>query len=291
MGGERRGGEVLLDPVVQLARGRALLSNPGDVPVDDIREFIDRSNVREEERVAAENKADEVKRRSLLIASIIAFCVACISLYEYFDASHQLTRADQALAASINNDLGFEPNAALGARQRRALWKLAMSTQAVKDEYVSILSENPEVAARVSPGFSKVSRALGLGGPNSEQVKHLIAAARRQLNNPGDHKRVFDDIIADIDASSREMFATYLTVPNVSNAKDSYERQRLENETQEKLLFIKMMEERLAKKTLDSSSKKCIRQATLTFSQSYSQFLELSFLFLPKSRGPTRSMR
>jgi hypothetical protein len=56
------------------------------------------------------------------------------------------------LAASINNDLGFEPNAALGARQRRALWKLAMSTQAVKDEYVSILSENPEEAARVSPG-------------------------------------------------------------------------------------------------------------------------------------------
>jgi KaiC/GvpD/RAD55 family RecA-like ATPase len=44
----------LLDPGVQLERGRGLLKDPGDVPVDDIRDFVDRSIKRKEDRLAAE---------------------------------------------------------------------------------------------------------------------------------------------------------------------------------------------------------------------------------------------
>jgi hypothetical protein len=33
----------LLDPGVQLERGRGFVKDPGDVPVDDIRDFVDRS--------------------------------------------------------------------------------------------------------------------------------------------------------------------------------------------------------------------------------------------------------
>jgi hypothetical protein len=47
----------LLDPGIQLQRGRALLEEPGDVPVEDIRYFVDRSIEKEQGRVA-EHKAD-----------------------------------------------------------------------------------------------------------------------------------------------------------------------------------------------------------------------------------------
>ena len=41
---ENGGGEkFLLDPGVQLERGRALLDDPGDVRVDDIRDYVGRS--------------------------------------------------------------------------------------------------------------------------------------------------------------------------------------------------------------------------------------------------------
>jgi hypothetical protein len=47
----------LLDPGAQLERGRDLLRDPGDVPVDDFRDFVERSIMREEHRLAAEREA------------------------------------------------------------------------------------------------------------------------------------------------------------------------------------------------------------------------------------------
>jgi hypothetical protein len=47
----------LLDPGIQLERGRSLLDSPGDVPVDDIREYVDRSIQKEERRLNAEREA------------------------------------------------------------------------------------------------------------------------------------------------------------------------------------------------------------------------------------------
>jgi hypothetical protein len=51
-------GEFLLDPGVQLERGRALLANPGDVAVDDIRDYVARAIAKDERRVDAEREAD-----------------------------------------------------------------------------------------------------------------------------------------------------------------------------------------------------------------------------------------
>ena len=47
----------LLDPGVQLERGRALIDSPGDVPVDDIRVYVARSIKKEDDRLAAEREA------------------------------------------------------------------------------------------------------------------------------------------------------------------------------------------------------------------------------------------
>ena len=47
----------LLDPGVQLERGRSLIKDPGGVPVDDIRDFVDLSIKKDEDRLAAEREA------------------------------------------------------------------------------------------------------------------------------------------------------------------------------------------------------------------------------------------
>ena len=49
--------KFLLDPGVQLERGRALLDNPGDVAVDDIRDYVGRSIEKDQRRLDAEREA------------------------------------------------------------------------------------------------------------------------------------------------------------------------------------------------------------------------------------------
>ena len=85
------------------------------------------------------------------------------------DTQRQLDRANQALAQSIDNDLGLSENKRweFSPRQREALWKLAVADMPVKREFVSILVKNPEELIRVSPGFAQISRALGLRRPNA----------------------------------------------------------------------------------------------------------------------------
>jgi energy-coupling factor transporter ATP-binding protein EcfA2 len=49
--------KFLLDLGIQLERGRSLLDDPGDVPVDDLRDYVDRSIEKEKRRLDAEREA------------------------------------------------------------------------------------------------------------------------------------------------------------------------------------------------------------------------------------------
>ena len=181
--------EFLLGPGIQLERGRALVEDPYDVPVDDIRDYVIRSieledhrltAVREAEltnqkliaeaerkaRQAAEQKthAEEQARKSAeksarklrarfiaaTAAAALAIVGASVAAYESFRAAQQaqetqrqLARADMAVAQSINNDLGLEPNKPLTVRQRNALWKLAVADELVKESFVLTLERAP----------------------------------------------------------------------------------------------------------------------------------------------------
>jgi hypothetical protein len=123
----------LLDPGVQLERGRGLVEDPGDVPVDDLRDFVARSIKREKDRLSAEREAalaDQKRiadaerqakeaaqqralaeeqarkgaeasarklRRALAAvagATILALVLFGLSVREYQQASRQLERAD-----------------------------------------------------------------------------------------------------------------------------------------------------------------------------------------------------
>jgi TIR domain len=92
-------------------------------------------------------------------------------------AERQLDRANQAIAESINNDLGFESeNPSFTNRQRQALWGLALTDEPVKGKYVSILAGSPEEMVRASPGFAKILRALGLLRPSAAESESLATA-------------------------------------------------------------------------------------------------------------------
>ena len=58
--------KFLLDPGVQLERGRALVNDPGDVPVDDVRDFVGRSIKRDDDRLAAERADEDAQRQKEL---------------------------------------------------------------------------------------------------------------------------------------------------------------------------------------------------------------------------------
>jgi hypothetical protein len=77
-------------------------------------------------------------------------------------AERQLDRASQALAESIDNDLGLKPYETLTPRQRQALWRLAVADKPIKRNFMSILANSPEETNRVSPGIPWIARALGL---------------------------------------------------------------------------------------------------------------------------------
>jgi WD40 repeat protein/energy-coupling factor transporter ATP-binding protein EcfA2 len=126
--------KYLLDPGIQLERGRSLLSSPGDVPVDDIRDYVDSSVRKEAKRLDAEREAAladqkriaaaerqakeaaeeaarqsevaraaaEVARRKLRNRFVLATCAAVVALLAFgvsvYEAQESQRQRDKALA-------------------------------------------------------------------------------------------------------------------------------------------------------------------------------------------------
>ena len=229
--------EFLLPSGIQLERGRTLLDSPGDVAVDDIRNYVDLSIEKENRHLEAEREAAladqrrivdaerqakeaaeeaarqsdaareaaEVARRKLrnrlvqtASAGGIALLAFAASIVEWSVASknelraveqaretqHQLARATSALAESRVNELDLTPDRSLTARQRNALWKLAMADDAVQLSFISALSASPEDMGRVAAGFKAVSRSLGLQRPSPAQAEKFFHAALAALEWP-----------------------------------------------------------------------------------------------------------
>jgi Tol biopolymer transport system component len=96
--------KFLLDPGVQLERGRALLDNPGDVAVDDIRDYVVRSIEKDQRRLDAEREADLADQKRIAAARkrttqvalsglVIALVVAAAAVSEYFEATKATDQA------------------------------------------------------------------------------------------------------------------------------------------------------------------------------------------------------
>jgi hypothetical protein len=156
----------LLDlPRLHLEAARRLRDQPGDVVVDEIRDYIDAALERQRQHQEAEEtkQRQEVENQRRIATAI----------------QRQLDRANEALAEAINSDLGWDSdrNLTMTTRQRNALWRLAVADEAVKGNYVALLARNPRETVRAAAAFAHISRALGVLRPGPAEARSLAGAA------------------------------------------------------------------------------------------------------------------
>ena len=119
------------------------------------REIEARKNEAEAQKREAEEAKRVVRRTRLGLAAAVVLALVAGGIARYAtkerdraqvqeqETQHQLDRANRALAESINNDLGLERASFLTARQRDALWKLAVADEPVKSNFVLIPDQKP----------------------------------------------------------------------------------------------------------------------------------------------------
>ena len=130
-----RDASLLIPSGIRLEAARSLIDKPGDVPVGDIRDYVEASIGAD--RDAAE---DEIRRTM---------------------AERQT--AAQANAALIWARLDFSgPNRPQSAVSIRALWDLARSSIVVREAFVSQVPQDLDQVARLAAGYSGIARAIGL---------------------------------------------------------------------------------------------------------------------------------
>ena len=99
--------KFLLDPGVALERGRALRANPGDVAVDDIRDYVGRSVEKDKRRLDAERDAALADEKRIAVARkrtaqvalaglVVALIVAVAAGWQYLKANEATKLAKEA---------------------------------------------------------------------------------------------------------------------------------------------------------------------------------------------------
>jgi len=106
---------------------------------------------------------------------MLALGLAGYAYYQRNQVQLELDRANQALAESIDNDLGMEISKPLTPRQRNALWRLVDADDAVKRDFVRIVASSANEMVRASAGLPKLLRAIGPLSP--DELGRLLRAA------------------------------------------------------------------------------------------------------------------
>jgi WD40 repeat protein/energy-coupling factor transporter ATP-binding protein EcfA2 len=179
--------KFLLDPGVQLERGRALLQNPGDVAVDDICDFIGRSIEKDQHRLDTEREVDladqkriaDARKRTAQVAVVglvVALLVAAAALWQYFDAAaakkNALAERDRAfLAESRANKASQE--AQVNAKQAKSSLADELIARQVADQARAEAQKNADRAN---------------GNLREAQIKQslFLAGEARQRSDSGD---------------------------------------------------------------------------------------------------------
>src|ERR1700722_12765012 len=176
----RPNGLLLRSPLLEEAE-RWIGARPEGVPAptEETQTFIQQS------------RASSTRRRNTLTASLtfglmLALGLAGYAYYQRNQVQLKLDRANQALAESIDNDLGIEIDEPLTTRQRNALWKLADADEAVKRDFVLIVAGSANEMVRASVGLPKLLRAIGPLSP--DEVTQLLQAAIDGLPTSTDPK-------------------------------------------------------------------------------------------------------
>jgi TPR repeat protein/energy-coupling factor transporter ATP-binding protein EcfA2 len=110
--------DMLLPAGLQLERARTLLADPGDIPIDDIRVFIQQSSAREEAALkqAADAQRKRVRNRNIALAAVSFFAVLAV----VFGSVAELQRraADQTRKLAEEQRAVAEEQRAVAEEQR-----------------------------------------------------------------------------------------------------------------------------------------------------------------------------
>ena len=176
----RPNGLLLRPPLLEEAE-RWIAARPEGAPAltEETRTFIRQS------REAATQRRN-ILTASLGIGLIVALGLAGYAVYQRKQVQRELDRANEALAESIDNDLGIEIDKPLTARQRNALWKLADADEAVKRDFVWVVAGSANEMVRASDGLPKLLRAIGPLSP--DELGRLLRAAIDGLPTSTDPK-------------------------------------------------------------------------------------------------------
>ena len=163
----------LLDPGVQLERGRALLGDPGDVPVDDIRDFVDRSIKREDDRLAAE-RAEEDAQRQRELANQKRIAEAERQAREAAEDAANQARARAAAEADLRATA--EQKALLERQAREAAEDAANQAKARAAAEADLRATAERARTEAETSARKLQRAL-LGAIAAAVIAGLFLAA------------------------------------------------------------------------------------------------------------------
>ncbi len=171
--------KFLLDPGVQLERGRGLVEDPGDVPVDDIRDFVDRSIKREKDRLAAEREAALADQKRIA------------------DAERQAKEAAQQIA--LAEERARKDAEASARKLRRALAAVAGATVLA----LALLGVSFREYRQASQETKEKQRQLERADYESRRASEQANETQRQLER-ADHalaQSIIDALVSNIWAS------------------------------------------------------------------------------------------
>jgi WD40 repeat protein/energy-coupling factor transporter ATP-binding protein EcfA2 len=202
--------KYLLDPGVQLERGRALQGNPGDVAVDDIRDYVERSMRKDERRLAEEREAEfaqkriaDLRKRTAQVAIaglVIASLVAAAAVWQYFDAKVsasasenaradaevQYHRAEQAEGAANKAKVEAQANAERAKANAEQAKANLREAQIARSRYLALLARQKRVEGDAGTAALLALEAVpdaaaGTAHPYVPEAELQLAGAWRDL--------------------------------------------------------------------------------------------------------------
>jgi energy-coupling factor transporter ATP-binding protein EcfA2 len=123
--------KFLLDPGIQLERGRSLLDSPGDVPVDDIRKFVDLSIQKEKRRLDAERESALAAQKRITAAERQAKEAAEDAARQSEAARAAERQAKEAAEDAARLSEAARVAADVARRKLRNRWRLAVSATVI----------------------------------------------------------------------------------------------------------------------------------------------------------------
>jgi hypothetical protein len=211
--------KFLLDPGVQLERGRAFLANPGDVAVDDIRDYVERSVEKDQRRLdseweaalAGQKRIANARKRTAQVAVaglVVALLVAAAAVWQYLEATEATKIAKEASveaeASAVQakaNLRGAQTTQSLfltdKARQQRALADhgnaLLLALEALPDDAANVHRPYvPEAELQLDGAWRDLRERLDLGHEDAVTSAAFSPDGKRIVTASSDKARVWD---------------------------------------------------------------------------------------------------